>query len=99
VSDQQLHNETYSHSPYSYLNAQSLTDPNSAGADTGAQILIDNIEDTKSMLASLNLGKDIPVGNSDAGSFFSTKVLQSVDYGVILNDHSIAVVLTLGMTF
>jgi len=34
------------------------------------------------MLASLNLGKTIPVGNSDAGSYFSNKVLESVDYGV-----------------
>jgi hypothetical protein len=34
------------------------------------------------MLASLNLAKTIPVGNSDAGSYFNTKVLEAVDYGV-----------------
>lgn len=34
------------------------------------------------MLSSLNLGKTIPVGNSDAGSYFNTKVLEASDYGV-----------------
>lgn len=34
------------------------------------------------MLASLNLDKTIPVGNADAGSYFSTDVLSSIDYGV-----------------
>ncbi|KAG6842031.1 hypothetical protein C0991_003557 [Blastosporella zonata] len=34
------------------------------------------------MLASLSLSKNIPVGTSDAGSFFNTEVLSSVDYGL-----------------
>ena len=34
------------------------------------------------MLASLNLPKTLPVGTADAGSFFSNKVLEAVDYGV-----------------
>lgn len=34
------------------------------------------------MLAAMNLDKDIPVGNSDAGSFFNTEILASIDYGV-----------------
>lgn len=34
------------------------------------------------MLASLNLDKDIPVGNSDAGSFFAPEVMAAMDYGV-----------------
>lgn len=50
----------------------------------GAQVLIDNIADTRTMLASLKLSKSIPVGNSDAGSYFSTKVLEKVEYGVII---------------
>jgi exo-beta-1,3-glucanase (GH17 family) len=46
----------------------------------GAAQLLADIQDARSMLSSLNLS--IPVGNSDAGSFFNTQVLQAVDYGV-----------------
>lgn len=42
------------------------------------------------MLASLNLNKTIPVGNSDAGSYFNTKVLEAVDYGVRFNIPQLA---------
>ena len=49
----------------------------------GAAILTASIADTRSMLTSLNLPKAIPVGNSDAGSYFNNKVLEAVDYGVI----------------
>lgn len=66
----------------SYVSSKGIKDPNSSGAQAGANILIGNIEDTRKMVSSLNLAKEIPVGNSDAGSFFSTKVLESVDYGV-----------------
>lgn len=65
-----------------YLTAHGASDPNSAIGNTGAQILLANIQDTKDMLASMNLPKTIPVGNSDAGSFFNTQVLSSVDYGL-----------------
>lgn len=34
------------------------------------------------MLSSLNLGKTIPVGNADAGSYFNTMVLEAVNYGM-----------------
>jgi len=34
------------------------------------------------MLSSLNLPKTIPVGNSDAGSYFNNKVMLAIDYGV-----------------
>ena len=34
------------------------------------------------MIEGLNLGKTIPVGTADAGSFFNNDVLQKVDYGV-----------------
>ncbi|ESK95077.1 glycoside hydrolase family 17 protein [Moniliophthora roreri MCA 2997] len=65
-----------------YLNDQGASDPNSAIGNTGAQILIDNIADTRKMLADMNLPKTIPVGNSDAGAFFNTKVLEASDYGL-----------------
>jgi hypothetical protein len=51
-------------------------------ATTGSALLRADIEDTRNMLAGLGLTKKIPVGNSDAGSFFSTEILSSIDYGV-----------------
>lgn len=48
----------------------------------GAAILTANIADTRQMLSGLNLNKTILVGNSDAGSYFNTEVLEAVDYGV-----------------
>jgi exo-beta-1,3-glucanase (GH17 family) len=63
-----------------YLNAHQATDPNGAVGNTGAAQLLADIQDARSMLSSLNLS--IPVGNSDAGSFFNTQVLQAVDYGL-----------------
>lgn len=56
--------------------------PDSAIGNTGAAGLIDNIQDTRKMLADMNLPKTIPVGNSDAGAWFNTRVLQAVDYGM-----------------
>jgi hypothetical protein len=46
----------------------------------GSAILKADIQDTRDMLTSM--GVNIPVGNSDAGSYFSTEILSSVDYGV-----------------
>ncbi|TFK71748.1 glycoside hydrolase [Pluteus cervinus] len=63
-----------------YLNGGD--DPNSAMANTGAAILIADIKDTRDMLTSLNLPKTLPVGTSDAGSYFNTEVLEAVDYGM-----------------
>ena len=66
---------------YSYLNAHNGgSDPNGAVGNQGADLLIVNITDTRNMLKQLGLS--IPVGNSDAGSYFNTKVLEAVDYGV-----------------
>lgn len=48
----------------------------------GAAILIADINDTKSGLSSLSLSKTVPIGNSDAGSYFNNQVLSAVDYGV-----------------
>lgn len=47
---------------------------------TGAQLLIANITDTRNMVTELGLS--IPVGTSDAGSYFNNDVLNQVDYGV-----------------
>lgn len=64
-----------------YLNAHNGgSDPNDAVGNQGAALLITNITDTRNMLK--DLGLSIPVGNSDAGSYFNTKVLQAVDYGM-----------------
>jgi hypothetical protein len=37
------------------------------------------------MLRSMNLDTTIPVGNSDAGSYFNNHVLAAIDYGVSLS--------------
>lgn len=55
-------------------------DPNGAIGNKGADLLIVNITDTRNMLKTMGLS--IPVGNSDAGSYFNTKVLEAVDYGM-----------------
>lgn len=47
----------------------------------GADMLIADITDTRNMLSSIGLSS-LPVGNADAGSYFNTKVLQAIDYGV-----------------
>jgi len=63
-----------------YLNGHGGSDPNSAIGNQGADLLIVNITDTRNLLKTL--GVSLPVGNSDAGSYFNTKVLEAVDYGM-----------------
>lgn len=41
-----------------------------------------DINDTRGMLDGLKLSKKIPVGNSDAGSYFNNLVLEAIDYGM-----------------
>ncbi|KAF9648006.1 glycoside hydrolase [Thelephora ganbajun] len=65
---------------FHYLNDHGGTDANGAVGNQGADLLIVNITDTRNLLKGLELS--IPVGNSDAGSYFNTKVLQAVDYGM-----------------
>ncbi|KAG6910846.1 hypothetical protein DXG01_007161 [Tephrocybe rancida] len=65
---------------YLTANGGAATPPDSPVGDTGAAILISNIQDTRDMLTGL--GVSLPVGTSDAGSYFNTKVLQAVDYGM-----------------
>jgi hypothetical protein len=45
--------------------------------------LVPYIQDTRSAVNALNLGKTIPIGNSDAGSYFNNMVLGASDYGVM----------------
>ena len=55
---------------------------NGPQANTGAQILTGMIDDTRSWLQNLTLSKTLPVGTSDAGSYFNNEVLAKIDYGV-----------------
>ncbi|KAI0749740.1 glycoside hydrolase [Daedaleopsis nitida] len=57
-------------------------DPNSAVGDAGAELLLVNITDTRQAVEALNLSKKIPIGTADAGSYFNTKILQNVDFGM-----------------
>ncbi|KAI0342691.1 glycoside hydrolase [Trametopsis cervina] len=57
-------------------------DPNGAVANVGAQLLLANITDARTTFGGLGLSKTIPIGNSDAGSYFSSEVLAAVDYGM-----------------
>ncbi|KAH7926375.1 glycoside hydrolase family 17 protein [Leucogyrophana mollusca] len=65
-----------------YVTDQGQSDPNGSAGDAAAQQLIPYIQDTRTMIQSMNLGKTIPVGNADAGSYFNTQVLEAVDYGM-----------------
>jgi len=64
----------------SYVTQNGVSDPNSAVANTGAQILLGNINDTRSVLSGM--GVSLQVGNADAGSYFNNEILAAVDYGM-----------------
>ncbi|TFK33229.1 glycoside hydrolase superfamily [Crucibulum laeve] len=63
-------------------NGGASTPPDSSVGNTGAQLLISDIKDTRDMLAGMSLSKTLPVGTADAGSYFNTQVLEAVDYGM-----------------
>jgi len=63
-----------------YLDDNDATDPNGAVGNEGAEMLMGFINDTKTMLS--NMSVSLPVGNSDAGAYFNTLVLEDVDYGM-----------------
>ncbi|KAF6762137.1 glycoside hydrolase family 17 protein [Ephemerocybe angulata] len=65
-----------------YVTDKAISDVNSADAQVGADILIADIKDAKQMVQDLKLDKAIPVGNSDAGSYFPTTVMEAMDYGL-----------------
>jgi hypothetical protein len=44
--------------------------------------LIADINDTRSALAALNPPANLPVGNSEAGAYYNTLVMQAMDFGV-----------------
>ena len=67
---------------FSYILQNGGGQANGPVGDQGAALLIPNIEDTRAMLKGMNLNKNIPVGNSDAASYFNNKVLAAIDYGV-----------------
>lgn len=70
---------------FSYVTENNIsdTDINGAAANVGAAMLVSFIQDTQSMLQGMNLGS-IPVGTSDAGSYFNNEVLAVCDFGVRL---------------
>ena len=47
-----------------------------------SQFLLDKHADFKSMLTSLNLPKNIPVGVADAGAYFNPQLMAGVDYAM-----------------
>jgi len=63
-----------------YLTDNGSQDPNGPVGAAGAAILKGFIDDTRSMLAGMNLSKNIPVGNADAGYYFNVQLLTDVDY-------------------
>ncbi|KAJ3991265.1 glycoside hydrolase family 17 protein [Lentinula boryana] len=63
-----------------YLDDNDATDPNSDVGNTGAEILLGFINDTKTMLSNMSIS--LSVGNADAGSYFNDLVLEDVDYGM-----------------
>ncbi|KAF9528383.1 glycoside hydrolase family 17 protein [Crepidotus variabilis] len=65
-----------------YVLDNNLKTPDDPGAAAGATLLKSKISDTRQMLSDMNLDKTIPVGTSDAGSYFNTEVLKSVDYAL-----------------
>jgi exo-beta-1,3-glucanase (GH17 family) len=65
-----------------YVTAAGTQDPNDAIASVGATMLKGFIDDSRAMLAGMNLDKNIPVGNADAGAYFNTEILKDVDYAM-----------------
>ncbi|KAG9102424.1 hypothetical protein FS749_000014 [Ceratobasidium sp. UAMH 11750] len=64
------------------VTAAGVNDANSAAGLAAAAKLVAKIQDTRSMLAGMSLSKTLPVGTSDAGSFFNMPLLEAVDYGL-----------------
>ncbi|KAH7102873.1 glycoside hydrolase [Auriculariales sp. MPI-PUGE-AT-0066] len=58
-----------------------IDDPNAAQVQSTANYIVTCLDDTRSSLATLGYST-LKVGNSDAGSYFSTAVLQKSDYGL-----------------
>jgi len=65
-----------------YVTDKGTLDPNDAIGKEGSAILVADILETRTMLEELGMTGQVEVGNSDAGSYFSTDVLSVVDYGL-----------------
>jgi len=65
-----------------YLTDAGQQDPNSPIGNQGAALLIADINDTRSALAALNPPANLPVGNSEAGAYYNTLVMQAMDFGM-----------------
>ncbi|TRM64413.1 glycoside hydrolase family 17 protein [Schizophyllum amplum] len=63
-----------------YVESQGTDDVTGTVGTTGANMLITNITDTRSMLSDLSV--DLPVGTADAGAYFNEALLSEVDYGM-----------------
>ncbi|KAF8754281.1 glycosyl hydrolase 17 family [Rhizoctonia solani] len=61
--------------------AKETTATGTAGLAAAAK-LVEKIKDTRQMLAGMSLSKNLPVGTSDAGSYFNTPLLEAIDYGL-----------------
>ncbi|CAE6435229.1 hypothetical protein ACGC1H_002862 [Rhizoctonia solani] len=61
--------------------ANEATATGTAGLAAAAK-LVAKIKDTRDMLAGMGLSKNLPVGTSDAGSYFNTPLLEAIDYGL-----------------
>ncbi|KDN50518.1 hypothetical protein RSAG8_01016, partial [Rhizoctonia solani AG-8 WAC10335] len=61
--------------------ANETTATGTAGLAAAAK-LVTKIKDTREMLAGMSLSKNLPVGTSDAGSYFNTPLLEAIDYGL-----------------
>ncbi|CAE7136729.1 unnamed protein product [Rhizoctonia solani] len=61
--------------------AGDTTATGTAGLAAAAK-LVEKIKDTRDMLAGMSLSKNLPVGTSDAGSYFNTPLLEAIDYGL-----------------
>ena len=64
------------------MTAAGGTDASSATGLAAAAKLVEKIQDTRTMLSGMSLSKTLPVGTSDAGSYFNLPLLQAIDYGL-----------------
>jgi len=63
-----------------YLTANGAMDPNGPVGQAGGALLLSYINQTKGNFTSL--GVNVPVGTSDAGSYFNNQVLENVDFAM-----------------
>jgi len=63
-----------------WVTTAGFNDPNTPAGNEGALLLKADIDDTRQMVR--DLGLSVPIGNSDAGSFFHPTILANIDYGM-----------------